>query len=202
MQARLQSQEEQIRLLRQQASPGSAGPILPPAVAPVVQTLEVGSRWEPLSKAKHEQHLRQVFKRLREQQLYDNFKKCEFWLPKVTFLGDIAGEDGIKVEAVRDWPRPRNALEVRSFLGLVGYYRWFVEGFLKIATPMIELTRRNLKFVWSDKCENSFQQLKRRLIIALVLSLPSEGGKFVVYCDVSRLGLGCVLMLNEKVIAY
>ena len=67
---------------------------------------------------------------------------------------------------------------------------------------MTELTRKNQKFVWSEKCENSFQELKRRLITAPVLSLPSEEGNFVVYCDASRLGLGCVLMQNEKVIAY
>ena len=84
----------------------------------------------------------------------------------MTFLGHIVGEDGIKVdpskiEAVRDWPRPRNASEVRSFLGLAGYYRWFVEGFSKIAASMTELTRKNLKFIWSNKCENSFQELKR-----------------------------------------
>ena len=75
------------------------------------------------------------------------------------------GADGIKVdpskvEAVREWPRPRNASEVRSFLGLAGYYRRFVEGFSKIAAPMTELTRKNLKFIWSDKCEGSFQELK------------------------------------------
>ena len=77
-----------------------------------------------------------------------------------------------------------------------------MEGFLKIVAPMIELTLKNLKFTWSDKCENSFQELKRQLITTLVLSLPSNEEKFVVYCDASRLGLGCVLMPNEKVISY
>ena len=159
------------------------------------------------SKAEHEIHLRQILQRLREHQLYAKFKKCEFWLPEVTFLGHIVGADGIKVdpskvEAVRDWPRPRNASEVRSFLGLAGYYRRFVEGFSKIEAPMTELTQKNLKFVWSDKREKNFQELKRRLITAPVLSLPSDKGKFVVYCDASRMGLGCVLMQNEKVIAY
>ena len=79
----------------------------------------------------------------------------------MTFLRHIVGGDGIKVDlakegAVRDWPRPRNASEVRSFLGITGYYRWFVEGFSKIAAPMTKLTRKNLKFTWSDKCENNF----------------------------------------------
>ena len=98
--------------------------------------------------------------------MYANFKKCEFWLPEVTFLGHIVGAEGIKVdpskvEAVRDWPRPRNALEVRSFLRLDDYYRWFVEVFSKISSPMTELTRKNQKFVWLEKCENNFQELKR-----------------------------------------
>ena len=125
----------------------------------------------------------------------------------MTFLGHNVSGDGIKVdpakvEAIRDCLRPRNALEVRSFLGSVGYYRKFFEGFSKIAAPMTGLTWNNIKFVWSDKCENSFQELKRGLITTPVLSLPSEGGKFVVYCDASRLGLGCVLIQNEKFIAY
>ena len=122
-------------------------------------------------------------------------------------MGHIVGRDGIqvdpsKIEAVRDWPRPRNVAEVRSFLGLASYYRRFVEGFSKLATPLTELTRKSLKFVWSDKCENSFQELKQRLISAPVLSLPIDGEKFVVYCDASRQGLGCVLMQAGKVIAY
>ncbi|MCO6516945.1 MAG: hypothetical protein J6586_10735, partial [Snodgrassella sp.] len=159
------------------------------------------------SEEEHERHLGLVLQRLREHRLYAKFKKCEFWLPQVAFLGHIVGRDGIqvdpsKIEAVRDWPRPRNVAEVRSFLGLASYYRRFVEGFSKLATPLTELTRKSLKFVWSDRCENSFQELKQRLISAPVLSLPIDGEKFVVYCDASRQGLGCVLMQAGKVIAY
>ena len=102
--------------------------------------------------------------------------------------------DPSKIEAVRDWPRPKNASEVRSFLGLAGYYKRFVEGFSKITTSLTELTRKNQKFVWSDRCENSFQELKQRLITAPVLSLPTDQEKFVIYCDASHQGLGCVLM--------
>ena len=110
--------------------------------------------------------------------------------------------DPSKIEAVKNWPRPSNVPEVRSFLGLAGYYRRFVEGFSRIATPLTELTRKKTKYVWSDKCENSFQELKRRLVTAPVLSLPVEDEKFVVYCDASKQGLGCVLMQAGKVIAY
>ena len=128
-------------------------------------------------------------------------------VPQVAFLGHIVDRNGIqvdpsKIEAVRDLPRPRNVVEVRSFLGLASYYRRFVEGFSKLATPLTELTLKSLKFMWSDRCENSFQELKQRLISAPILSLPIDEEKFVVYCDASRQGLGCVLMQAGKVIAY
>ena len=103
---------------------------------------------------------------------------------------------------VRDWPRPKNASEVTSFIGLAGYYRRFMEGFSKIASALTELTRKSQRFVWSDKCENSFQELKQRLITAPILSLLTYQEKFVIYCDASHQGLGCVLMQSEKVIAY
>ena len=117
------------------------------------------------SESEHEQHLRLVLQRLREHRLFAKFKKCEFWLSQVSFLGHIVSKEGIKVdpakiEVVRDWPRPKNAYEVRSFLRLAGYYRHFVEGFSKIATALTELTRKSQKFVWSDKCENNFQEVK------------------------------------------
>ncbi|XP_062075435.1 uncharacterized mitochondrial protein AtMg00860-like [Humulus lupulus] len=104
------------------------------------------------SEVENEQHLWLVLQRLREHWLYAKFKKCGFCLLQVTFLSHIVSGDEIKVdlaqvEAVGDWPRPRIALKVRSFLGLVEYYQRFVEGFSKIATLLIELTRKNLKFV-------------------------------------------------------
>ena len=125
----------------------------------------------------------------------------------MAFLGHIVGKDGIlvdpsKIEAVKNWPRPASVSEVRSFLGLASYYRRFVEGFSKIAVPLTELTRKSVRFNWSEKCETSFQELKQRLITAPVLSLPKENGKFVVYCDASKMGLGCVLMQDGRVIAY
>ena len=95
--------------------------------------------------------------------MYAKFSKCEFWLPQVAFLGHIVGKDGImvdlsKIEAVKNWPRPASDSEVRSFLGLASYYRRFVEGFSKIAVPLTELTRKSVRFSWSDKCEASFQE--------------------------------------------
>ena len=99
----------------------------------------------------HELHLKIVLEKLREKRLYAKFSKCEFWLEKVTFLGHVVSKEGIsmdlsKVEAVSQWKQPKNPTEVRSFLGLAGYYQRFVDGFSKIAAPMTALTRKNVKF--------------------------------------------------------
>ena len=87
-------------------------------------------------------------------------------------------------------------------MGLAGYYRRFIEGFSKIARPMTEMLWKDMKFVWSEACERSFQELKRRLTSAPVLVLPDNQKSFVVYCDASRQGLGCVLMQEGRVVAY
>ena len=116
--------------------------------------------------------------------------------------GNGISVDPAKVEAVSNWSRPTNFSEIRSFLGLAGYYRRFVEGFSKLASPLTQLTRKNMKFHWNDDCEKSFQELKHRLVTAPILSIPTGSGGFVVYSDASKNGLGCVLMQNSKVIAY
>ena len=95
-----------------------------------------------------------------------------------------------------------NVSEVRSFLGLAGYYRRFVEGFSRIAAPMTQLTCKNAKFVWTKECEKSFQELKQRLVTAPVLTIPSNLGDFIIYSDALRKRFGCVLMQHGKVIAY
>ena len=159
------------------------------------------------TKEEHAEHLRIVLEILRKEKLYAKWSKCEFWLKQVQFLGHVIGKEGImvepaKIEAVASWERPRTPTEVRSFLGLAGYYRRFVQDFAKIATPLTKLTRKTEKFEWTDKCEESFQELKRRLVTALVLTLPDSSGEFVIYSDASHKGLGCVLMQHGKVIAY
>jgi hypothetical protein len=155
----------------------------------------------------HEEHLRIVLERLRQKKLYAKFSKCKFWMEKVAFLGHVLSAEGIvvdpsKVESVTKWEQPLNVTDMRSFLGMVGYYRWFIENFSKIANPMTELLKNNTKFEWSEACERSFQELKRRLTTAPVLTLPNIKKDFVVYYDASRLGLGCVLMQEGKVVAY
>ncbi|RVW93684.1 Transposon Ty3-I Gag-Pol polyprotein [Vitis vinifera] len=155
----------------------------------------------------HKQHLVTTLGTLRRHQLYGKLEKSEFWLTEVNFLGHVVSEAGIaidhsKVEAVQEWQRPTNVFEVRSFLGLAGYYRRFVEDFSRIAAPMTRLTRKGVKFDWNEECENAFQELKRKLTTAPVLTAPISGELFMIYCDASTVGLGCVLMQQGKVVAY
>nr|AAV31171.1 Putative polyprotein, identical [Solanum tuberosum] len=152
------------------------------------------------NKEDHASHLRIVLQTLKDKELYAKFSKCEFWLKSVAFLGHIVSGDGIKVdtrkiEAVKNCPRSISPTEIRSFLGLVGYYRRFVEGFSSIASPLTKLTQKTVKFQWSEACEKSFQELKKRLISTPVLTLPEGTQSFVVYCDASRIGL---LKVHEK----
>ncbi|KAL0544030.1 hypothetical protein IC582_019141 [Cucumis melo] len=159
------------------------------------------------TEAEHEEHLRLVLQTLRDNKLYAKFSKCEFWLKQVSFLGHVVSKAGVsvdpaKIEAVTGWTRPSTVSEVRSFLGLAGYYRRFVENFSRIATPLTQLTRKGAPFVWSKACEDSFQTLKQKLVTAPVLTVPDGSGSFVIYSDASKKGLGCVLMQQGKVVAY
>ena len=159
------------------------------------------------SHVEHGEHLRIVLQTLRTHQLYAKLSKCEFWLNSVSFLGHVISKEGVqvdpkKVEAVSNWPRPTNVTEIRSFLGMAGYYRRFVKDFSRISAPLTRLIRKQVKFEWDDTCEQSFQKLKNCLTTAPVLALPTDQGGMTVYCDASRVGLGCVLMQNGKVIAY
>ena len=155
----------------------------------------------------HAQHLKIVLQTLRKKKLYAKLSKCDFWLQEVSFLGHIVFAEGIridpaKIEAMVNWKPPRSVTEVRSFLGLVGYYRRFVKGFSVIASPLIKLLKKGVKFEWSDKCQNSFEQLKEMLVEAPVLTQPTSGKVYTLYSDASAIGLGCVLMQDGKVVAY
>uniref|UniRef100_A0A151UHL1 Retrovirus-related Pol polyprotein from transposon 17.6 n=1 Tax=Cajanus cajan TaxID=3821 RepID=A0A151UHL1_CAJCA len=149
----------------------------------------------------HGEHLRLVLEILKAKQLYAKLSKCEFWLSEVKFLGHVISVEGIaidsaKVESVLQWERPRTVMDIRSFVGLAGYYRRFIEGFSKIVAPLTQLTRKEQPFIWTDACERSFDELKRRLTTSPVLVLPDSGEPFDVYCDASHQGLGCMLMQN------
>ncbi|GJR96706.1 putative reverse transcriptase domain-containing protein [Tanacetum coccineum] len=123
------------------------------------------------------------------------------------FLGHVVNRDGIhvdpsKVESVKNWMTPESPTEIRSFLGLAGYYRRFIENFSKITKPLTLLTQKKKAYVWGDKHDEAFQILKEKLCNAPVLALPDGPDDFVVYCDASKQGFGCVLMQRGKVIAY
>jgi hypothetical protein len=115
--------------------------------------------------------------KLRSNQLYAKFSKCEFWLTKVAFLRHVISAGGIlvdpsMVEDVLNWMPPANALEIWSFLGLAGYYRRFIKDFSKIVKPMTMLLEKNKDFDWTEECQAGFEELKKRLTSAPVLILP------------------------------
>jgi hypothetical protein len=152
----------------------------------------------------HEQHWKTVLEVPREKKLFAKLKKYEFWLEEVSFLGHVVSKDGLvvdpkKIKAIIEWERPTSVQEICSFLDLAGYYRRFIVGFSALSGPLTTLTRKNAPYVWSDKCEESFQA---KVVSALVLTLPMESVGYVVYTDASRKGLGCVLMQQGKVVAY
>jgi len=155
----------------------------------------------------HAKHMRLVLGLLREKQLYAKLSKCEFWMNEVQFLGHVISAQGIavdpaKVDAVVKWESPKSATKIRSFVGLAGYYRRFIEGFSKIVAPLTQLTQKDQPFAWTDKCEESFQELKRRLTSAPILVILDVGKPFEVYYDASHLGLCCVRMKEKKAMAY
>nr|GEY24016.1 putative reverse transcriptase domain-containing protein [Tanacetum cinerariifolium] len=134
------------------------------------------------NKQEHGEHLKLILELLKKEKLYAKFSKCEFWFPRVQFLGHMIDSRGIhvdpaKIESVKDWASPKPPIEIRQFLGLAGYYRRFIEGFSKIAKPMTKLTQKKVIFDWGAE-------------------------DFVAYCDASHKGLGVVLMQREKVISY
>jgi hypothetical protein len=159
------------------------------------------------SEEEHEEHLRLALQKLREHRLYAKLSKCEFWMKQVAFLGHVVSKGGIyvdlsKVQDVLSWNAPTSVGDIRSFLGLAGYYRRFIEGFSKISKPITELLEKDKKFKWTFACEASFQELKKRLTTAPILVMPDMEKPFSIYCDASGQGLGCVLMQDGHVVAY
>ncbi|GJS78642.1 putative reverse transcriptase domain-containing protein [Tanacetum coccineum] len=153
------------------------------------------------NKKEHEEHLKQILELLKKEELYAKFSKCEFWIPKVQFLGHVIDSEGIhvdpaKIESIKDWTSPKSPTEIRQFLGLAGYYRRFIEGFSKIAKPMTKLTQKKVKFEWGDKQEAAFQLLKQKLCSAPILALPEGSEDFIAYCDASKKGLGDLYIIT------
>jgi hypothetical protein len=122
-------------------------------------------------------------------------------------LGHTISQDGIsidpsKVQEVMDWKPPKSVHQIRSFLGLAGYYRRFIPNISRIAKPMTELLKKGVKFMWSEACEKAFHTLRQHLTSAPVLVQPNNSKPLEVFCDASGTGLGCVLMQEGRVIAY
>jgi hypothetical protein len=151
------------------------------------------------SEEEHVQHLR-------DHQLYAKFSKCAFWLREVLFLRHVISAEGIvvdpsKVQEVLEWKSPKSVTQIRSFLGLVGYYRRFIPNFCKIAKPMTQLLEKEAKFKWSPQCEEAFLTLKKLLTTTPILAQPNIEKSFDVYCDASGMGIGGVLMQDGHIIA-
>ncbi|GJZ59479.1 putative reverse transcriptase domain-containing protein [Tanacetum coccineum] len=152
------------------------------------------------SEEEHEVHLKTILDLLKKEKLYAKFSKCEFWLQEVQFLGHVVNRDGIhvdpsKIESVKNWKTLESPTEIRSFLGLAGYYRRFIENFSKIAKPLTLLTQKNKTYVWGNEQDEAFRILKEKLCNAPVLALPDGPDDFVVYCDASKQGFGCVAVV-------
>eukprot|EP00253_Pinus_taeda_P022460 PITA_22460 len=155
----------------------------------------------------HQEHLRMVLQTLREHQLYAKFSKCDFFKEEIQYLGHVITRDGIavdpeKIKAIMEWPVPKDVADIRSFMGLAGYYRRFVEGFSKVAFPITSLQKKGRAFQWTPNCQKSFKQLKHLFTTAPILIIADRDKDYVVCTDASKEGLGGALMQEGKVIAY
>jgi hypothetical protein len=139
-----------------------------------------------------------VLQVLREHKLYAKLSKCIFYQKKIHYLGHIISIEGIEVdpemiEAIRGWPTLKNVTKVISFMGLAGYYQIFIKGFSKISNSITSLQKKGVKFEWTSRCEEIFQQLKRILTNAPILKIANPIEDFVVCIDACKEGLGGVL---------
>jgi hypothetical protein len=155
----------------------------------------------------HYAHLRKVFQRLREKELFAKLAKCEFLCSELKYLGHIIGKDGLKVdpqkmEVVKNWPTPQNVTDVRRFLGLANYFRKFIQGFSSLAAPLTKLSSSKSSWTWGKEQDEALAALKDALIQAPILSLPDLRKPFQVICDASDFGVGAVLLQEGRVIAY
>ena len=151
----------------------------------------------------HHKQVHTILETLLKNNLYAKLEKCEFDLPKVEFLGHILSGDGVatdpkKIKSVQDWPQPKCIKDVQRFLGLCNYYRRFVKSFANIAKPLHNLTKKNVKFKWNDKCEKSFQELKKKLTSAPILMHPDTSKQFIVECDASNFAIGAILSQKDS----
>uniref|UniRef100_A0A151UHV2 Transposon Ty3-G Gag-Pol polyprotein n=1 Tax=Cajanus cajan TaxID=3821 RepID=A0A151UHV2_CAJCA len=155
----------------------------------------------------HLGHLRNVFLILRDNHLYANLEKCTFCQENVNFLGFIVGKEGVKVDlekvkAIQEWPTPKNVGDIRSFHGSASFYRRFFKVFSTIASSLNELVKKDVPFIWGEKQEKAFHNLKDQLRHAPILALPNFSQTFELECDASGIGIGAVLVQGGHPIAY
>lgn len=159
------------------------------------------------SQEEHVDHVRSVFAKLREAQLYVNFKKCEFHANEVVFLGFVVSKEGLKVDnskikSIQDWTAPTSIGELRRFLGMCGFFRRFVPNFSIIAAPLTSLLKKAVAYIWKPHHQEAFETLKTKLISAPILALPNFDLPFELECDASGKGMGAVLLQEGKAVAY
>jgi hypothetical protein len=159
------------------------------------------------TKEEHLQHLRTVFQIMRENEIYARKLKCYFMQTQVPYLGHIISTNGIemnpdKTEALSKWPSPQTIKQLRGFLGTVGYYRHFINKFAELALPLTKLLKKDTKFEWTDKCEETKLQLIKAITSAPVLQPPDYSKKFTVTTDASNHALGAVLSQDGKPIEF
>lgn len=152
---------------------------------------------------KHISSLSKIFYGFRESNLTVNFEKCKFGVSKVNYLGFLLNEQGIqpdmrKIDTVKNFPISQTVKNVRQFLGLAGFYRSHIKDFSKIARPLFELTKDNVKFKWMRKCREAFEILRDKLIQATILKYPDFEKELVLSIDASKEGLGCLIARSRR----
>lgn len=155
----------------------------------------------------HLNHLRDVLLLLQQDHWHIKLSKCQFAQRTISYLGHIISEQGVatdsaKVAAVRDWPSPLNVKELRSFLGLAGYYRKFIRHFAILTKPLTELLRKGVLYVWTSDHEISFTAVKQALCNAPVLALPDFNKTFCIETDACKSGVGAVLLQEGHPLAF
>jgi hypothetical protein len=155
----------------------------------------------------HDKHLQIVLQTLRKHKLYAKFNKCDFYQKEIQYLGHIISSEGIivdpeKIKSIMEWPVPKDLEDIRSFMGITRYYRRFIEGFSKIAYPIMSLQKKGTKFNWSQKCQDNFNKIKESLTLAPILKATDPDKDFTICVDASKEGLGGVLTQEGHVIFY
>jgi hypothetical protein len=155
----------------------------------------------------HDEHLQIVLQTLRKHKLYPKFDKCDFYQKEIQYLGHVISSEGIvvdpeKIKAIMEWSVPKDVADIQSFMAITRYYCRFIEGFSKIAYPIMSLQKKGTKFNWSQKCQDSFNKLKELLKSEPILKVADRDKDFTVCVDTSKEGLGGVLTQEGHVICY